>query len=66
MSNMFGNTNEIKVTLSFCGTDVLVQSLDSGCEWEFPADDKDRENLQPCETRICNYSIEDNVLIIHY
>ena len=56
----------IKVTLSADSEDVLVQYLESGNEWEFPADDNDRANLQPCESKYANYKVEDNVLIIIY
>ncbi len=57
---------KLKVTLSACGSDVLVQYLESGNEWEYPADDNDRANLQPCESKYTDYRIEDNVLIIIY
>ena len=57
---------KFQITLSYCGSDVLVQSLETGNEWEFPADDKDRANLKPCESKICECENINNVLVIHY
>ena len=56
----------IKVTLSYDSSTVLVQYFESSNEWEFPADKKDLANLKPCESKYATYSVEDNILIIHY
>ena len=56
----------IKVTLSDDSENVHVHYLESGNEWEFPADDNDRANLKPCESKICECENINNVLVIHY